>query len=155
MQYSKDIRRYYDFWFGLNDISNQLAKSKGITVNTWCILYLIDQHPDSCTMKFICEKMLLPKQTVHSALTVLAKKGYIVRVPHPEDKRNILLHFTEAGQKYADEVLSVFYRPESEAMEMIGEEVKNNFLESSYIFYQALREVFEQEMFPNQRKERN
>lgn len=146
MKYCQDIQRYYDFWFGLNDLSNQLAKSKGITVNTWCVLYLIDQHPKTCTMKMICEKTLLPKQTVHSALTVLAKKGYITRRPQPDDKRNKLICFTEEGQKYADDILSVFYLPESAALASIGEETKNSFLESSNLFYQTLKAEFQKEM---------
>lgn len=139
---TENIRRYYDFWFRINDIYDKLAKSQGITVNTWCVLYIIDQHPNCCTLKFICEKSLLPKQTVHNILVNLADKGYLERKLQADDKRNKLITFTPLGQAYADDILGMFYTLEEQAFTNMGLENRSKFLESSAMFFRELRILF-------------
>lgn len=137
-----NIKTYYDFWFSISDIYDKLAKSQGITINTWYVLYVIDQYPSSCTLKFICEKLLLPKQTVHNILTNLSDRGYLERQLHADDKRNKLITFTPSGQVYADNILSMFYTLEEQAFINMGSENRDKFLESSYLFLRELRSLF-------------
>ncbi len=139
IQIDGNVKRYYDFWFGVNDAYDKLAKSKGITLNTWYILYIIVEYPQCCTLKFICEKLLLPKQTVHNVLVSLSDKGYLERKPQPQDKRNKLLALTPQGQAYADDILNMFANLEAQAFANLGPEKTAAFLDLTNDFYQELR----------------
>ena len=108
------IRNYYDVYFGFNAIYEKLAKMHGITASSLFVLYMIKEYPDQCTQRLICEKLCFPKQTVNTILDSFEKKGYILKKISSYDKRNKNIFFTEAGQNYADSILSdMLYLEES------------------------------------------
>ena len=57
---------YYDLWFGTNAVYERWAKKHGLNNNLLLTLYLLKEFPDDCTQHLICEKLMLPKQTVNS-----------------------------------------------------------------------------------------
>lgn len=66
----KELQRirhgYYDLWFGTNAVYERWAKSHGLNNNLLLTLYLLKEFPNDCTQHLICEKLMLPKQTVNS-----------------------------------------------------------------------------------------
>ena len=69
----KELQRirhgYYDLWFGTNAVYERWAKSHGLNNNLLLTLYLLKEFPNDCTQHLICEKLMLPKQTVNSILS--------------------------------------------------------------------------------------
>lgn len=103
------IRRWYDDWFTINRIYVQWAQQKGLTDTTLFLLWAIDEYAmrrnEECTLRFLCDKLSLPKQTVASALDGLESKKLLERLPGSKDKRNRLIRFTAEGKIYADQIL--------------------------------------------------
>ena len=66
----KELQRirhgYYDLWFGTNAVYERWAKSHGLNNNLLLTLYLLKEFPNDCTQHLICEKLMLPKQTVNN-----------------------------------------------------------------------------------------
>lgn len=74
----KELQRirhgYYDLWFGTNAVYERWAKSHGLNNNLLLTLYLLKEFPNDCTQHLICEKLMLPKQTVNSILSGLEEE---------------------------------------------------------------------------------
>lgn len=91
----KELQRirhgYYDLWFGTNAVYERWAKSHGLNNNLLLTLYLLKEFPNDCTQHLICEKLMLPKQTVNSILSGLEDKGFVEKIISPTDKRVKLL----------------------------------------------------------------
>lgn len=133
----KYINDYYEFWFALNCQYEHWARGKGLTFNSLLVLDTIAEHVEKgakCTQKLICERLFLPKQTVGTILDSFEKKGYLERVTVPEDRRNKSVLLTEAGRKWADEILEELYRTEREALLGMTEEQRAAMLDTSRLF---------------------
>ena len=99
MTIKQDIERYYNFWFTTDKIYDTWAKKQGISINELFVLFVIAENPNTCTQQRICQKLLLPKQTVNSILLKFEKEGYVKKQPSRQDRRSKILTFTEEGQR--------------------------------------------------------
>ncbi|MNZ79365.1 putative HTH-type transcriptional regulator [compost metagenome] len=132
------IKNYYDVYFAVGAIYERLAKMHDLTSSSLFVLYLIQEYPDQCTQRFICEKLLYPKQTVNTILDSLEKKGYIFKQVAKHDKRNKNILLTEAGQKYADRILSDMLRLEETAFLNMNPDERNSMLRGERVFLEQL-----------------
>ena len=57
---------------------------------------MLKEFPNDCTQHLICEKLMLPKQTVNSILSGL-EDSFVGKIISPTDKRVKLLVFTSQG----------------------------------------------------------
>ena len=136
------IGAYYDFWFGVNEAYEQWAKKWGLTSNTLFVLYAIHERPQECTQRYICERLLLPKQTINTILAGLEKKGLIFREIALTDKRNKLVRLTGAGEQYTKILLKALAEAEGAALEAMSLEQRQAFITTSDLFLQQLRGAF-------------
>lgn len=83
------------------------AKSFGLSHTNFKILLNIF-FAKNITQKMLCEILTLPKQTVNAAITYFYKKGYIKLIENPENRREKIIHFTEEGKKYSENIISRF-----------------------------------------------
>ena len=135
------LDEYYNFWFSLNALYENWAKTKGLTVNSLMLLYMIYQHPAQSTQTFICERLSLPKQTVNTILHSFAKKGYIQMVSNPSDRRSKLLSFTPLGLSYAEPLLQELFALEEQALTQLSISEQEQWVSSSCHFCEAFTEV--------------
>lgn len=143
MTIKQDIERYYNFWFTTDKIYDTWAKKQGISINELFVLFVIAENPDTCTQQRICQKLLLPKQTVNSILLKFEKEGYVKKQPSRQDRRSKILTFTEEGQRYADGILLRLYDIEGTALYNMNPEVRTALLEGFDAFLEVLRQAFE------------
>lgn len=136
---------YYDYWFGITAFYERWAKERGLTANGLFALYVIHEHPMLCTQRLICEKLLLPKQTVNAILDSFEKKGYVLKKAVAEDRRNKHLLLTELGQNYTDGLLGELFELEERALVNMGPEQQTELLETSHLFLKQLLINFENE----------
>lgn len=86
------LRAYYDFWFSCNALYEKWAKRQGITVNTLFVIYTVNAYQETCNQRLICEKLMLPKQTVNTILEALPRKGIVEKRPtHQINATSVLL----------------------------------------------------------------
>lgn len=135
---------YYAYWFGMSAFYESWAKKRGLTSNGLFALYVIHEHPTCCTQRLICEKLLLPKQTVNAILETFEKKGYVLKKTMKEDRRNKQLLLTQEGQSYTDELLYELFDLESRALQSMQSAERTAMLESSHHFLNALLASFDE-----------
>ena len=104
METDAKVRAFCSAWQSLSVIYEDYARRSGISYNSLCILDAI-QQTENCTQKFICEKTLLPKQTVNNVVTAFYKSGYIELLELPENRRIKTIHLTPEGERYANALI--------------------------------------------------
>lgn len=117
----KKSKAFCDAWQDLCNIYEDYARKVGVSYNSLYILNSILQT-ESCTQKLICEKTLLPKQTVNNVVTSFYKEGYVELREFPENRRIKTIHLTEKGKQYADELLPHITHAERVAMSSFSAE---------------------------------
>lgn len=90
-------------------LSRVYADRYGIAIPEWRIIATLGQF-ETMTAKEIGGHSHMHKTKVSRAVTALAERGLIRRVPNQEDKREVLLSLTEAGRRMFDELAPLAVR---------------------------------------------
>ena len=85
----------------------------------------------------------LPKQTVHGILLDFEKKGYLNIRANAENKRERLITFTERGTEFASSVLEPLLSMEEHAMLQLGEEKRQQLIDTNMEYYELLKQEIE------------
>lgn len=138
MTIEEKTRAFCNAWQSISIIYEDYARKSGISYNSLYILNAIQQIKD-CTQKQICEKTLLPKQTVNNVVTAFYKSGYIELREFPENRRIKTIHLTEKGDEYADELIPHIHQADKVAMESLTEEQQDTLLSLMNTYVSAFR----------------
>lgn len=134
-----DVRQFCNAWQSLNMIYEDYARSVDIPYTSLYILNMITQI-ENCTQKIICERTLLPKQTVNTVITGFYKSGLVELRELPEDRRAKTIHLTQKGLAYAGEVIPHIREAENRAMERLSEDQRKALFQGMMVYCQAFRE---------------
>ena len=93
LEYNKETTR-------LDDLYRCAAKQCGSSECAFWILYTLRAEERQFTQAEICEVLIEPKQTVHSALKKLEAEGYLARTSSA-DLRSKHVALTEKGEQFA------------------------------------------------------
>lgn len=138
MTIEEKTRAFCNAWQSLNIIYQDYARKAGISYNSLYILNAILQT-ENCTQKQICEKTMLPKQTVNNVITDFYKSGYIELREFPENRRIKTIHLTEKGEQYAAGLIPHIHQADKVAMESLTEEHQDTLLSLMDIYVSAFR----------------
>ena len=64
--------------------------------------------------------MGIPKQTVHTILKDLEKKGYVTFTDMPSNRRQRIISLTDIGNKYANQIAKELYEQDFRVLEKMG-----------------------------------
>lgn len=131
-------KAFCNAWQSLDMIYEDYARKVGISYNSLYILNAILQT-ENCTQKLICERTLLPKQTVNNVVTGFYKDGYVELREFPENRRIKTIHLTKQGRAYADSVIPHIHQAEQIAMETLTEEQQDTLLRLMDVYVSVFR----------------
>lgn len=138
MNLESKSKAFCSAWQSLSTIYEDYARKSGVSYNSLYILNAICST-ENCTQKQICEKTLLPKQTVNNVITAFFKSGYIELREFPENRRIKTIHLTEKGRTYADTLIPHIHEADCKAMSVLSEEQQDTLLELMTIYVAAFR----------------
>lgn len=102
----------------IDELYERVQRKAGAKGNTVWVLYALDDgKPHS--QKQIYEEWLIPKTTLNTIVKELESDGYVRLEIIPGQRREMNIYLTEAGKKYARQVLDSFYQAEEEAFGQI------------------------------------
>lgn len=109
------------------------------------IQYFLISCDEPITQQDLIEKMKFPKQTINSAVMKMANDGLLELriIPGTRNRKTILL--TEAGMALAKETVNRMLSAELRAIETMGTEQMDRFIELYSDFFEHLREAFQEE----------
>lgn len=138
MDIESKTRDFCSAWQSIETIYEDYARKSGVSYNSLYILNAISQTED-CTQKQICEKTLLPKQTVNNVISAFFKSGYIELREFPENRRIKTIHLTEKGAEYAQTLVPHIQEASCKAMMALSEEQQNELLHLMELYVSAFR----------------
>ena len=142
-KYFCDIRQH------LETIYDDYARTVGISDTTLFVLYLIRQY-EECTQKIICEKTMLPKQTVNNVIKKLIEQGHVRLEPLRTNQKTKKIVFTESGKQYAKPLLEHIQIAESEAMNQFSKSQQEEFIKLMKMYDQAFQNAMQRKESVNE-----
>ena len=123
----------------LDDVYRSAAKSCGISECAFWILYTLRVEEKPFTQAEICEFLIEPKQTVHSALKKLEAEGYLARTSGA-DLRSKRVALTEKGEHFARAWIDRVLEAEAAALCAMPEAERAAFVQGLHSFCRLLEE---------------
>jgi len=81
----------------------------GLSASAFEALAVLDGAGEPLAAHQIAERLLVTTASMTSLLDTLARRGLVVRRPHPGDRRKILVEITPAAQEVVDRMLPVVH----------------------------------------------
>lgn len=97
---------------------SDIAKKNGLTFNSLMLLYIVNDSVN-VTQKQICDRLHLPKSTVHSILKNFISKNLLVLV-NGSNKKEKYIHFTTSGIQQLEKVFKEIELFESNILSTLG-----------------------------------
>ena len=140
MTVDEKARAFCSAWQSLSTIYEDYARKCGISYNSLYILNAV-RSIENCTQKQICERTLLPKQTVNNVITAFLKSGYIELREFPENRRIKTIHLTKKGQEYADTLIPHIHEADCRAMNALTDGQQDALLQLMETYVAAFRKA--------------
>jgi DNA-binding MarR family transcriptional regulator len=80
------------------------------------VLAVVEGAGEAVEPSVIAERVLITTGSMTSVLDTLEKRGLIQRLPHPDDRRKLLVKITPAAQAILDELLPSFHARERDVI---------------------------------------
>ena len=113
--------RYCTAWAKSNALYARAASVLGIGYPEMMVLYALETMGD-VTQKQIALDTGMQKQTVHTVVSALQKKGYLLLEASESDKREKRIVLTESGREYARGRIAPLRKAEDKIYRTIGKE---------------------------------
>lgn len=139
---NENAKRFCNMRQGLEMIYDYYARSAGISYTTLFVLNLISQY-EVCTQKIICERTMLPKQTVNNVIKKLTEQGYLQLEEIPDNSKSKRILFTKKGKEFAEPMIKHIQDAENTAMEQLSESHQEELLCIMELYDQAFRKAME------------
>lgn len=81
----------------LNDDMTRSLAREGLTVSRTQLLWVLRRHGEPLTHRQLADALDVTARTVTGLVDGLEADGFVVRRPHPTDRRAMLVAFTERG----------------------------------------------------------
>lgn len=142
--YLKQLEQINAVYSKTNAAYGKWAKKQGLSYNSLMMLYIMEGKA-SCTQKFICEELMLPKSTVHSILLDYIRKGYMQLQVSPDSKKEKRVVLTDAGKAFSADILSRLHAMEIKAMEKLGPDLCSQMVYSNVLYCDIFQKEVDQE----------
>lgn len=111
-----------------DDVFHAYAVEKGLSDSSFWVLYSLCDSEVPYTQNDLCAELCYSKQTVHSSVSVLVKKGYVEleHVPGSRNSKHIIL--TEKGRTFADIHIQPLLNAEQRAFAKLSDDEINTYL---------------------------
>lgn len=100
-----------------------------ISVAAFQVLAIIEGEGRPLPPSVVAERMVLTTGTMTSLIDTLVRRGLVRRLPHPDDRRMLLIDITDAGRDVVDLILPVTHRINKDVFGVLSEDERQRLLE--------------------------
>jgi DNA-binding MarR family transcriptional regulator len=104
----------------LGELNRRLKAEFDLSTTAGMVLAIVDGAGEPLTPGTIAERAVVTSASVTSLLDTLEKRRLIVRRPHPDDRRKVLVDLTEDGRSTVDRFLPGAHRLETDVMAVLS-----------------------------------
>lgn len=84
------------------------------------VLSLLADSPEPLPPHVLAEHLIISRASVTSLVDSLERRGYVRRLPHPTDRRGILVELTETGRRVANEFRPLVHQHQKMWLEVLS-----------------------------------
>lgn len=138
---SHSIEAYWETYKDMDRIYSRFAKECGLSDGEYWTLIMINE---GCTTQAkIREEIPLNKQTIHSAIKQLVKKGFICLETNENNQREKKISLTKEGRDFTKNHIDPMVRLEQKAWERLDKEEQKQLIENSQKYNDLLESELE------------
>ncbi|HEX5300703.1 MAG TPA: MarR family transcriptional regulator [Streptosporangiaceae bacterium] len=89
----------------IGELDRRIRLTCGVPQAAATALAVIDGAAEPLTPSQVSDRVVTASATMTSTLDLLERRGWIRRVPNPDDRRSVLIEITPAGRATADQLL--------------------------------------------------
>ena len=112
----------------LSELEQRVESTFGVKQVVATALAVIDGAEHALTPSEIGDRVLLPSASITSTLDVLERRGWVKRVPNPDDRRSLLIEITASGRRTADQLLPGFRTLERSVLSVLNKSERTQLL---------------------------
>ena len=113
----------------LGELARRRRPYADISVAAFQVLAIIEGEGTPLTPSVVAERMVTTTGTMTSLIDTLVRRGLVRRLPHPDDRRMLLIDITDAGRDMVDLVLPVTHRITKDIFQVLTEDERQRLLE--------------------------
>jgi DNA-binding MarR family transcriptional regulator len=98
------------------ELGQRIEHTLGVSHTVFNALAVIDGAGEPLTPSQISERTVISSATMTAMLDVLERRGWIRRIPNPQDRRSVLIQITDDGRATADQVIPGLHNIERRTM---------------------------------------
>ncbi len=139
------IDRMYEAVQKIDQVYEKWSALHGLTSYEMQIYYEIKKNKEAViTQKDLSHMLDAPKTSINSIIKKQVQAGYIEMTVNPLNKREKVISLTEAGKKFAKELIDPLFRYEEETARQLSEDKMETAIEIQNRFADILLEKVEQ-----------
>ncbi len=142
MKEQDPVRQVNRLACALDGIYHQAAWKLGLSDSVMCVLYMLHERGDGCSLHKIYRDSGISKQTVHSAIRKLEGENILYLQAGKGKEKAVWL--TEMGRDYVNRTAARVYEAEREMFQDWSEEEFDQYLHLMEKHYHQLRGKIEQ-----------
>lgn len=123
-----------------NSIYHSIAAKFGLTDTALWVLYCVSEPGESPTQQELCRRGFCAKQTVNTAISGLARGGFVELIPLPGTRNRKTIHLTPKGRELADKTVRPLKKAEENAYGRLSEPEMRAYIETAGRLNAYLRE---------------
>ncbi len=133
MERMDTISGLYLSWAQGTALYGRYAEKRGITYSELMVLYVLEGS-GALTQREVALQGELTKQTVNQVVRRFREARLLVLGPDGADRRRKVITFTEAGRRYAEDIIGPLHAMEEKVFRLIGPERLEAMKETSDLF---------------------
>jgi DNA-binding MarR family transcriptional regulator len=88
---------------------------------TGLVLSILADSETPVSPNHIADRLIISRASVTSLLDSLEKRGFVIRQPHPSDRRMLLVELTNSGRQVADQFRPIVHQHQKEWLNALNE----------------------------------
>jgi DNA-binding MarR family transcriptional regulator len=93
------------------------------------VVAVVEGAGGALTPNEIGERLLITSGTMTTVIDTLERRGYVRRVPHPSDRRKVLIEITESARSFLDRTMPQIHAMEREWVALLESEEQAHLVE--------------------------
>ncbi|MCB2208034.1 MAG: MarR family transcriptional regulator [Bacteroidetes bacterium] len=139
MEYTDILINIRKILRSLNLESKKIQKEYGVSIpQLMCLEYLGDKEDYRSTQGSIARYLNLNSSTMSGIIDRLEIKGYVARLPNPDDKRTVYISLTSKGARLLDTSPQLLHHQLSKRLEKLPENKIREINDALIILVQSL-----------------
>lgn len=134
----------------LTEIQRRRSTVAPLSASAFQALAVIEGADEPLPSHVIADRLLVTTASMTSLLDTLERRGLAARLPHPSDRRKILVDVTDEGRRIVDHMLPIVHATATEAFSVLTEKERQVLIELLTKVRRQLSEMAASEFVPPQ-----